>query len=111
MLEPKLLVVTRPVPSPLHTYRQDLSKLNLQMLTYAEERLRVLNGSKLSVNGLCSIEGVDRLITTEINLSSPPPIRLADLEGLPSNNTMGPFNTRGLRVVREFQYVRKRAPG
>ena len=57
---------------------------------------------RLSVNGLYSIvEVVDCLIAAEIKFSSQTALRLADFEGLPSNNTMGPVNARSLQHVRK----------
>ena len=49
---------------------------------------------------LYSITGVDWLIAASINFSSTTALRFADLEGLPSNNTMGPVNARPLQDVR-----------
>ena len=62
--------------------------------------MRMLNGARLSVNGLYSITGVDWLIAAVINFSSTTTLRFADLEGLPSNNTMGPVNARPLQDVK-----------
>ena len=56
---------------------------------------------RLSVNGLYSIVEVDCLIAAEIKFSSQTALRLADFEGLPSNNTMGPVNARSLQHVRK----------
>ena len=47
-----------------------------------------------------SITGVDWLIAAGINFSSTTALRFADLEGLPSNNTMGPVNARSLQDVK-----------
>ena len=52
--------------------------------------MRMLSGSKRSVNRLYSIVGVDWLIAAGINFSSTTALRFADLEGLPLNNTLGP---------------------
>ena len=54
----------------------------------------MLNGATLSVSRLYSITGVDWLLDASINFSSTTALRFADLEGLPSNNTMGPVNAR-----------------
>ena len=62
--------------------------------------MRMLNGARLSVNGLYSITGVDWLIAAGINFSSTTALTFADLEGLPSNNTMGPVNARPLQDVK-----------
>ena len=70
--------------------------MNLQTVSFAADAMRMLNGAGLSVNGLYSITGVDWLIAAGINFSSTTASRFADLEGLPSNNTMGPVNTRPL---------------
>ena len=60
----------------------------------------MLNEASLSVSGLYSITGVDWLIAAGINFSSTTALRFADLEGLPSNNTMGPVNARPLQDVK-----------
>ena len=83
---------SRPIPSPWHIYKDDLMKLNLQTVSFAADAMRMLNGASLSVSGLYSIAGVDWLIAAGINFSSTTAVRFADLEGLPSNNTMGPVN-------------------
>ena len=43
---------------------------------------------------------MDWLIAAGINFSSTSALRIADLEGLPSNNTMGPVNARPLQDVK-----------
>ena len=75
-------------------------KLNLQRVSFAADAMSMLNGTRLSVNGLYSIIGVDWLIAAGINFSSTTASRFADLEGLPSNNTMGPVNLRPLQDVK-----------
>ena len=75
-------------------------KLNLQTVSFAADAMRMLNGARLSVSGLYSITGVDWLIAAGINFSSTTALRFADLEGLPSNNTMGPVNARPLQDVK-----------
>ena len=75
-------------------------KLNLQTVSFAADAMRMLNGARLSVNGLCSITGVDWLIAAGINFSSTTAMRFADLEGLTSNNTMGPVKARPLQDVK-----------
>ena len=74
--------------------------LNLQTVRFAAGALRMLSETRLSVNGLYSITGVDWLIAAGINLSSTSASRFADLEGLPSNNTMGPVKARPLQDVK-----------
>ena len=74
-------------------------KLNLQTVSFAADAMRMLNGASLSVNGLYSIPGVEWLIAAGINFNSTPAL-IADLEGLPSNNTMGPVNARPLQDVK-----------
>ena len=49
------------------------------------------------MNGLNTIAGEDWLIAAAINFSSTTASRFVDLEGLPSNNKMGPVNERPLR--------------
>ena len=75
-------------------------KLNLQTVSFAADAIRMLNGARLFVSGLYSITGVDWLIAAGINFSSTTALRFADLEGLPSNNTMGPVNARLLQDVK-----------
>ena len=94
------LMWSRPIPSPWHIYKDDLMKLNLQSVSFAADAMRMLNGARLSVSGLYSITGVDWLIAAGINFSSTTALRFADLEGLPSNNTMGPVNARPLQDVK-----------
>ena len=91
---------SRPIPSPWHTYKQDQMKLNPQTVIFAADAMRMLNGARLSVNRLYSITGVDWLIAAGINFSSTTALRFADLERLPSNNTMGPVNARPLQDVK-----------
>ena len=75
-------------------------KLDLQRVSFIEDARRMLNGATLSVSRLYSITGVDWLIAASINFSSTTALRFADLEGLPSNNTIGPVNARPLQDVR-----------
>ena len=94
------LMWSRPIPSPWHVYKDELMKLDLQRVSFIEDARRMLNGATLSVSRLYSITGVDWLIAANINFSSRTALRFADLEGLPSNNTMGPVNARPLQDVR-----------
>ena len=94
------LMWSRPIPSPWHVYKDELMKLDLQRVSFIEDARRMLNGATLSVSRLCSRTGVDWLIAASINFSSTTALRFADLEGLPSNNTMGPVNARPLQDVR-----------
>ena len=94
------LLWSRPMPSPWHIYKEELMKLDLQKVSFIEDARRMLNGATLSVSRLYSITGVDWLIAASINFSSTTALRFADLEGLPSNNTMGPVNARPLQDVR-----------
>ena len=94
------LMWSRPIPSPWHVYKDELMKLDLQRVSFIEDARRMLNGATLSVSRLYSITGVDWLIAASINFSSTTALRFADLEGLPSNNTMGPVNARALQDVR-----------
>ena len=115
------LMWSRPIPSPWHIYKDDLMKLNLQMVSFAADAMKMLNGARLSVSGLYSITEVDWLIAAGINFSSTTALRFAYLEGLPSNNTMGPVNARPLQDVklnhddgnreeRPGRFLTKRAP-
>ena len=94
------LIWSRPILSPWHVYKDDLMSVNLQTVRFAADAMRMLNGARLSVNGLYSIIGVDWLIAAGINFSSTSALRFADLEGLPSNNTMGAVNARPLQDVK-----------
>ena len=102
-------------------YKEDLMKLNLQTVSFAADAMMMLNGARLSVNGLYSITGVDWLIAAGINFSSTTALRFADLEGLPSNITMNPVNARpsqdkklnhdeGNREERPGRFLTTRAP-
>ena len=77
-------------------------KLNLLTVRLAADAMRMLNGARLSVNGVYPIVGVDWLIAAGINFnfSSTTASRFADLEGLPSNNNMDPVNAIPLQDVR-----------
>ena len=94
------LMWSRPIPSPWHVYKDELMKLDLQRVSFIEDARRMLNGATLSVSRLYSITGVDWLIAASINFNSTTALRFADLEGLPSDNTMGPVNARPLQDVR-----------
>ena len=94
------LMWSRPIPSPWHINKEELMKLDLQRVSFIEDARRMLNGATLSVSRLYSITGVDWLIAASINFSSTTALRFADLEGLPSNNTIGPVNARPLQDVR-----------
>ena len=94
------LMWSRPISSPWHIYKDELMKLDLQRVSFIEDARWMLNGATLSVSRLYSITGVDWLIAANINFSSTTALRFADLEGLPSNNTMGPKNARPLQDVR-----------
>ena len=94
------LMWSRPIPSPWHVYKDELMKLDLQSLSFIEDARRMLNGARLSVSRLYSITGVDWLIAAVLNFRSTTALRFADLEGLPSDNTMGPVNARPLQDVR-----------
>ena len=94
------LMWSRTIPSPWHVYKDELIELDLQRVSFIEDARRMLNGATLSVSRLYSITGVDWLIAASINFSSTTALRFADLEGLPSNNTMGPVNARPLQDVR-----------
>ena len=80
--------------------KPDLMNLSLQTVRFAVDAMRMLNGAKLSVSGLYSITGVDCLIAAGIIFSSTSALRFADLEGLHSNNTMGPVIARPLQDVK-----------
>ena len=107
------LMWSRPIPSPWHLYKDDLMKLNLQTVSFAADAMRMLNRARLSVSGLYSITGVDWLIAAGINFSSMTSLRFAHLEGLPSNNTMGPVKARPLQDVKlnHDEGNRKERPG
>ena len=94
------LMWSRPIPSPWHVYKDELMKLDLQRVSFIEDARRMLNGARLSVSRLYSITGVDWLKDAGINFNSTTALRFADLEGLPSNNTMGPVNARPWQDVR-----------
>ena len=57
----------------------------------------MLDGANCSVNGIHSVDGVDWLMAAQINFGSITALKLAYLERLSSNNTMGPVNARTLQ--------------
>ena len=65
--------VVRAYIFPWHVYKQYFMNLNLQMSSVAADEIRVLNGAKLFVNGLYSIEGANCLIAEEISSARQPP--------------------------------------
>ena len=89
-----------PIPSPWHIYKQDRMKLNLQTVKFAADAMRMLNGERLSVNGCTRSQAWTGLIAAGIKFSLTTALRFADLEGLPSNNTMGPVNAKPLQDVK-----------
>ena len=94
------LMCSSHVNFPWRMYKEYLMKLNLQTVSFAADAIRLLYGARLSVNGLYSITAVDWLMAAGINFSSTTALRFADLEGLPSINTMGPLNARTLQDVK-----------
>ena len=94
------LMWSRPIPSPWHVYRRDLVKMNLQTVKFAADAMKMLNGSKLSVNRLYSVVGMDWLIALGTNFNSTTALKFVDLEGLPSNITKDPVNARPVQDVR-----------
>ena len=63
----KFSVVVETHTFPLHVYKQHLMKSNIQTVKFAADAMRMMNGAKLSVNGLYSILGVNWLIAARIN--------------------------------------------
>ena len=72
------LMWSRPIPSSWLMYKEYLMKLNLQTVNFAADAMRILNGARLSVNGLYSITGVDWLIAAGINYNSTTALRFAN---------------------------------
>ena len=93
------MVKTDTVPLALLQARFDEIEPSDKKILIADA-MRMLKGAILSLNGLYSIVGLDWLIVAEINFSSMTALRLADLEGLPSNNTIGPLNARPIQDLR-----------
>ena len=84
-----------------HTfYKQDLMKLNLQTVRFFSRCHKDVKWTET----ICQRTVLNRrrgwLIAAGINFSSTTSLRFADLEGLPSNNTMGPVNARPLQDVK-----------
>ena len=73
--------------------------MNMKKLICHEDAKKMLNGHDHTVFGLYRIAGVDWLLAEEEQFSSAATLRLADLEGMPRDNTMGPLNTRSLADV------------
>ena len=107
------LMWSRSIPSPWHVLKQNLMNFNLQMMKFAADAMRMLNGARLSVNGLYSIVAVDWLILAGINFNSTTVLRYADLEELPSNNIMQDVrmnHSGGNREERPGRFLTTRAP-
>ena len=103
------LLWNRSDPNHWVRYKADLAiKLNLKLLTCHSDAKKMLDGHDPTVPGLYRKAGVDWLLAEEEQFSSASTLRLADLEGLPRDNTMGPLNTRLLADV--SHQVRERAP-
>ena len=83
-------------------------KMNLDDVRFAVDAVQLLDSVTSSVNGLYPIEGVEWLITAEINFSSATVLRIADFEGLPSKNSMGSVNARTLQDVRRVNNEKQR---
>ena len=97
------LMWSRPKPSPWHLYEKDPMKLNLQMVSFAADAMRILNGARLSVNGVYSITGVDWLKAAGINFSSTNALRFANLEGLEQYNGSGECKTVTRREKKDLE--------
>ena len=96
-----VLLWNRPDPSHWGQYRADMStKFNMNTLTCREDAMRMIGGEGPTVSRLYRIPGVDWLLAEQEQFSSTTTLQLADLNGLPQDNTFGPLNTRSLTDVR-----------
>ena len=103
------LLRNRADPSPWGQYKADMAiKLYMKKLTCHADSKKMLNGHDPTVFGLYRIAGVDRLLTEEEQFSSATTLPLADLHGLPWDNTMVPLKKISLTDVRH--QVTERAP-
>ena len=78
-------------------------KLRIKTVSFALDAARILDGVMMSVNGLYSVEGVDSMITAEINFGTATAIKLIDLEGLPLSNPICLVKSQTLQDVRVNQ--------
>ena len=89
------LLRNRPDPHPWGQSTADMAiKLNMKKLTCLPDARKMLNGQDRTVPGLYRIGSVDCLLAEEEQFSSATTLRLADLEVLPRDNTVGPLNTK-----------------
>ena len=96
-------------PSTWGRYKADMAlKLNMNMLAFRADAMKMLNGRDRMASGFYRISGVDLLLAEEETFISAATLRLVDLEELPRDSTMGPLNTRSLTKVRHK--ARERAP-
>ena len=96
-----VLLWNRPDPSGWGQYKTDMSaRLNMNTLTCREEARRMIGGDGPTVRRLYRIPGVDWLLAEQEQFSSATTLRFVDLDGMPQDNTFGPFNTRSLTNVR-----------
>ena len=103
------LLRNRPNPSPWGQYTAVMAiQLNMKKLTCHADARKMLNGHDCTVSNMHRIAGVDWLLADEEQFSSATTLRLADLEGLPRKNTVGPMNTRSL--TDSCQQVREKSP-
>ena len=105
------LMCKRPIPSPWHIYKENLMILKLQTVRLTGDAIRVLNGARLSVNGLYSIVGVDWLIAAEMNFSSTTALWLADFEGLLNSlQDVKKNHSEQTREERPGRFMTRRSP-
>ena len=71
----------------------------MMKMTYHADAEKTLKRNEHTVSSLYRIAGVDRLLAEEEQFSAATTLRLADLEGLPRDNTMGSLNTRSLTLM------------
>ena len=96
-----VLLWNRPDPSGWGKYKTDMSaKSNMNTLTCREDARKMIGGEGPTVSRLYRIPGVDWLLAGQEQISSATTLRYVDLNGLPQDNTLGPFNNRSLTDVR-----------
>ena len=97
-----VLLWNRPDPSGWGQYKTtDMSsKLNMSTLTCRVDARMMMGRDGPTVSRLYRIPGVDWLLAEQEQFSYATNLRFVDLDGLPQDNTFGPFNAQSLTKVR-----------
>ena len=85
------LMWSRPIPSPWHVYKQDLMKLNLQIVKFTANAMRWFNGAKLSVSVCERTRGTAHRRGTESMAARTPDVNLDHARELGRTNELDPL--------------------